>query len=386
MAEISKGTNTKQSRLSLSWGAFLFFLYIYRCFFSVLGDLVIMRFTSIGDTESYQSAAIASHLLKFQNDKEAWISAKLGESQASTFVTDWIGSIFHSMFGGNAILINIGFQSISFVGLVYLLLSVPPSSRKVLSLLIMLPSFTLWTSIASKECLISSSVAILAGFLIRQYTTKTPFNLLHLFAGGILYLFKPHYLIAIAFAWCARNLGIFVRQKALLTYIGLLVSLAGLYIFRDQIDALAFKVQWSFEIVEHVRSTRTESFFVDKYDVFYKMPEGFYRAFMGPTIEEVMTSPLHMATFLESLVLFGALLLAVLRRFRDIPVYNFILSMGVMFWIIFPNYPFGVMNSGSAIRYRSGWIVLVFVAILVLNSRELFQLVHRRNKSVDQKV
>jgi hypothetical protein len=347
-----------------------------------MGELVIMRITSIGDTETYQNAAISGHLLRFMLDSDAWFNAKLGESQASTFITDWIGSKFHELFNGNAILINVGFQSITFVGLIYLLLSVPSTARKTLALLLMLPSFTLWTSIASKESIVSFAVAILAGFLIRQYASKTRINLIHLFATVVLYMFKPHYLIAIGYAWAARNLGAYVLQKALLAYMGLLISLIGLFVFREEIDALSFNVQWSFEVVENVRSTRLEPFFVDKYDVFYKIPEGFYRSFVGPTLEEVSTSPLHLLTLLESLVLLGVLFLAVLRRLKEIPVYSFIVSVGVLFWIIFPNYPFGVMNSGSAIRYRSGWIILVFVAIVVLNSRDLFEMWRQRYTSV----
>jgi hypothetical protein len=348
--------------------------------FSILGELVVMRFTSIGDTRGYQSANVPDHLLEQAAGEIGTVLSGLGNFQASTFITDWIGSKFHLIFYGNPILINNGFQTITFVGLIYLLLSVPVKARVGMAILLMLPSFTLWTSIASKECIVSFCVAIISGYLIRQYTEDAKLNLFHISAISLLYLFKPHYLIAIFYAWCGKIVSSYVKQKALLAYMGLLVSLLGLIVFRDEISELSFTVQWSFEVVSDVRSTRAESFFVDRFDVFYKIPEGFYRSFVGPTLDEVVTSPLHMATFIESLVLIVILALALLRRIRKIPVYNFVIGVGVSFWILFPNYPFGVMNSGSAIRYRSGWIILLFVAVTVLTSRDLLLIWRRRQE------
>jgi hypothetical protein len=378
------GPHAKKKPSAITWGVFFVFLYLYRAMFSVLGEVVIMRFTSIGDTRSYQSGGSSVSLLDIMTGGLSEIATNFGLFQFSTRITEWVGSQFHTIFFGNPILINNGYQTITFVGLVYLLLSVPPGPRKLLALLLMLPSYSLWTSIASKESIISFCVAIISGYLIRQYTRDAKLNIIHSLSVFLLFIFKPHYLIAIAYAWCAQVFSNYVKQKALLSYLGLLISIAGLFLFRDEIDNLAFKVQWSFEVVENVRSTRVDAFFVDKYDVFLKIPEGFYRAFVGPTISEIVTSPLHLVTFVESMILVVALLIAVLRRFREIPIYNFIIGIGVSFWIMFPNYPFGVMNAGSAIRYRSGWIILLFVAITVLMSRELFmswRVLHTRKRA-----
>jgi hypothetical protein len=358
-------------RLTISWNVFFVFLYLYRAAYSALGD-VVMTFTSIGDTESYQNSEVNKVARDFVAADPISAITSLKNFEASTFITDWIGAQFNTVFAGNTFLINCGFQTIGFIGIVYLLMSVPASARKTLSLFLMLPSYTLWTSIATKESIVSFCVAILSGYLIRQYYYGTRINILHTFAGVLLYIFKPHYLIAICYAWLAKLFGTYVKQKALVAYLGFLVSLLGLIVFSKEIVDLAFHVQWSFETVANVRSTRLEPFFVDKFDVFWKFPEGFYRAFVGPTIEEVVTTPLHMITFIESMILLVALALAILRRIRDIPVYSFVVGLGTTFWIMFPNYPFGVMNAGSAIRYRSGWIVIVFVAITVLTSREMF--------------
>jgi hypothetical protein len=368
---------------TISWNVFFLFLFLYRSAFSVLGELVIMRFTSIGDTESYQQAGVNARLEKVVSRDPIGSLTAIDSFEASTYITDWVGAQFNILFGGNPILINVGFQSITYIGLVYLLLSLPQKARLGMALMIMLPSFSLWTSIASKESIVAFCVAVLSGFLVRQYTRSSKLNMVHLFSILLLYVFKPHYLVPFAFAWSAKNLGNIVKQKALLAYLGLLISLAGLFLFREEIDALAFHVQWTFEVVADVRSTRLESFFVEKYDVFYKMFEGFYLSFMGPTLAEALDSPLHLVTYVESLVLLSVLLLALLKRLYEIPIYSFVVGFGVSFWVLFPNYPLGVMNPGSAIRYRSGWIILLFVAIIILMSKDLFVL-WRKNESASK--
>jgi hypothetical protein len=355
----------------ITWNLFFVVLYLYRSTFSVLGDYV-MQFTSIGDTESFQNSEINAIAEKYVDQNPLGALTSLKSFETSTYLTDWVGAQFHAMFGGSTILINVGYQTIAFVGIIYLLLSVPPSARKVLAALLMLPSFTFWTSIASKESIVSSCVAIITGYLVRQYYRNTSLSLIHLLAGMVLYIYKPHYLIAFSYAWAAKNVGGYVRQRALAAYIGFLLSLVGLVLFSEEIVDLSFHVQWSFETVADVRSTRLEPFFIDKYDVFWKFPEGFYLAFVGPTIDEISKTPLHIITFIESMVLLAAIALAILRRIKKIPVYSFIVGIGTTFWLLFPNYPFGVMNPGSAIRYRSGWIILLFVTITVLMSREMF--------------
>ena len=371
MSDTVQNQTVLPTRLALTWNALFLFLYLYRVVFSVLGHLVVMRLTSIGDTESYQSEGLSESLLKLQT-RDIGDLVKLGDFQLSTLITDWLGSQFFALLGGSPILINIAFQTITFIGLVYFILSVPLHSRKILVGLIMLPSFTLWTSIASKECIVTFCVAVISGYLVRQYTSNARLNVVHVFSVILLYIFKPHYLIPITYAWATQYFGRFVRQKELLAYLGLFLSLIGLVVFSEKINELAFHVQWTFEVVADVRSTRVQSFFVDEFDVFFKMPEGFYLSFMGPTLEEVATSPLHLMTFIESLVLLFILIISLLVRLKDMPVYNFITSLGIIFWVLLPNYPFGVMNAGSAIRYRSGWILLIFLAITVLSSREMY--------------
>ena len=54
------------------------------------------------------------------------------------------------------------------------------------------------------------------------------------------------------------------------------------------------------------------------------------------------------------------------------PLFGFFLTIGGLFWILFANYPFGIMNPGSAIRYRTGYILFVVLIFTLLLSRDVY--------------
>lgn len=64
--------------------------------------------------------------------------------------------------------------------------------------------------------------------------------------------------------------------------------------------------------------------------------------------------------------------LLVVRGLRTLPVYSLIMAATTTFWILFANYPLGIMNAGTAIRYRTGYLILIFVVAALLLSRETF--------------
>ncbi len=357
--------------LRFSWGMFYVFLFLYRSMFSVFTELVVMRLTNIGDTRSYQMGSFPRGYEALL-DSSVGVALSGGGTQLSTSLTTKFGAILNKLLFGNPILIDIGFQAVTWIGLVYLLNSVDRSIRLRLVLFVMFPSFTIWTSIASKEAIVVACVCILTGYVIRMYYHTAKLNLFHIAALLLLGVFKGHYLIAFAYLTATTALARHVRQKALLALIGGLISLVFLYVFRDRIDFLAVSVQRAFLVVRGSRSTRLEAYFVDQYDVFLRAPVGMAEAFIGPRFTEILTSPLHIVTFTESMLLIAALAFFVIRRLPSIPIYSFIMGGFTVFWIMFPNYPFGIMNPGSAIRYRTGWMLVVIVVLSILMSRDLF--------------
>ena len=98
-----------------------------------------------------------------------------------------------------------------------------------------------------------------------------------------------------------------------------------------------------------------------------------FLGFFGPTLNEVaFGGPLQLASFIESAVLLAVLALAILRQLPSMPVYSALMGGFSLFWILFATYPLGVMNAGSAIRYRTGYELLIFVLITVIMSRQSY--------------
>ena len=362
----------REFELDNFWKKFLFAFYCYRCASSVFAQLVILRLTLVGDTWSYQQGKSGEGFSDLGALEVVQKAANFADFQASTHFTGLIGRVFNLLFLGNPILINIGFQTIAYVGIVYLLMSVSATQRLRLAILLALPSFTIWTSMASKECIVVFAVCVLGGGLIRLYYGRYKFTTIQFVALAAIWVYKPHYVPALFYLLTVTVLGTHVKQKAFVALLIGLFSLAALFVFRDAIDEMSFGVQRGFTTYINVGSTRTDLFFVHAYDVFSRMHIGFVMAFIGPTIEETLASPLHLFSFVESVVLLSILFFYIVPRLPRLPIYSVITGMFFTFWVLFPNYPFGVMKPGSANRYRAGWIAMIFIAFAVLQSRNLY--------------
>lgn len=347
------------------WSSFFVFLFLYRSLYSVAGQLVVTRFTSLGDAKRYQKLLFTITDLAAPTGQFDYTVTQIG-----TAITESIGAVLYIVGFGNLIMINIGFQAIAFVGIYRFLMATAPKVRKRLALLVMLPSFSLWSSVASKESLLVFCLGILCAYVVDMYYARERMRPFHVFAALLLFVIKPQFLIVVLYIFVLTKVARRVRERAVVAIGGSLLSLVPLYIFRDRIDAAAFDVLRHF--AGQGRSTR-EAFWVERYDVFWKAPYGMFQGFFGPTLAEATSgNVLQLASFIESSVLVGAFLILLIRRLPRIPVYSFFASLFVTFWIVFPNYPIQIMNSGSAIRYRSGYLMLVFLAFAVLLSRELF--------------
>jgi hypothetical protein len=103
-----------------------------------------------------------------------------------------------------------------------------------------------------------------------------------------------------------------------------------------------------------------------------------FLAFNGSTVSEIAINPIYIASFVEISVLFFALLHLFMRRLPTLPMYNVIIGLSSAFWILFADYPVGVMNPGPAVRYRSGWIIFVLFVFVFVLSRQVFLKWERR--------
>jgi hypothetical protein len=350
------------------WFFFLVFLYYYRVGYSILAELFIMRVTSIPDTRSYQRADFSEHV-----DKLAQSSDSFGLEMVwfATRVTKIIGGMFNLIFLGNPILINIGFQTIAFTGICVLLLSVEHETRKRLAIFFLLPSFTLWSSIAAKEAIIVFGMCLTCAYIIRMFDGKYDVKWYHFLGMAIVYIFKARFAPALMFiiigTWFASQ----IKQKGALAIMGAAFSLVLMYIFRDAIDSLARTA--SGRLASDIGRSLRPQFLIDKYDTFTKMPEGIWLSFVGPTATEMKTSILHLFSFTESVVLVTILAYLFLSQFMRMPIYSFVVGIFTTFWILFTNFPVGVQNPGTAIRFRTDYVILIFTVFAFVFSRQAYE-------------
>ena len=342
----------------LGWGVALLLIWLYRCAFSVLGQTVVVQLTTLGDADRYQGGVSKFTEVNWQFFTD------------STTFLEGVGLLLSTVTGGSPVLINVIYQSIAFYGIARLLMAMEPGLRGPFAVILLLPSFNLWTSVAGKETMIVFALGALCSLLVEAYYNRARLAPIHVLAAFLLILFKPHYYLALAFVfgltWAGRRV---VQKEALVLVMGL-ATLVMLVLVADRVDELSFRILTHFDH-ENARSTR-EPFWVEPFDVFWKAPEGMYLNFVGPTFEEALRQPLQTLAFAESMALVAALLAMMLWRLPRIPVYSLLLGLFTLFWLLFVNYPFGVMNPGSAIRYRAGYLLLVVTVFAFVLSRRVF--------------
>ena len=354
----------------LTWRLFYVFYFLYRCALSILAQVVVSSLTILGDSGSYQTAgSVFLHA-----DGLGFLADPTEVRYLSTSLTYSIGAVLNIISGGNPHFVNFGFQCIAYFGLYRLLTALTPAFRGPVALLLLTPSFNLWTSVASKEAITAFAVAIIARYIYRiGQERQFGVGFLEVLAFLLIWIFKNQYLPSLAFLIGVSFFAQYFHQKSVVAIFAGLMTIVGLFIFQDVLADLAFRVQihWTSLTGSNVGSTRP-AFFQEAFDVILKAPLGMWLSFMGPTLGEVSRGMLHKVSFLESTFIFGVLVYYVLVRLPSIPVYSFAIGGFALFWLLFGTYPFGVMNAGSAIRYRAGYLILVILIVLFVMTRSSY--------------
>jgi hypothetical protein len=339
------------------WGIYYSLYFAYRLVCSLLGQLVVVRFTSLGDSVRYQGVA----------EKFTGVSGVTWLLD-STKVTEAIGLLFAKMTAYNPVAINFCFQAIAFFGLYRFLQSLEPRMRIYAAILLASPSFNLWSSVASKEAIVVFAAGIVAAYIVDVHYNRARITPSLLLAGAILLTYKPHYLVAVAFVYGIIFVSRWVRQKEFLLLLGCILPLIALYVMRDTFSDLSFRVIIHF-LSDAGFSTRP-AFWLDKYDVFWRAPYGMLLSFVGPTIGEAIRNPLQMVSLCESILILLVASVYILANLPRLPAFCFLIGVFAIFWLQFANYPFGVMNPGSAVRYRTGYYLVLVAFVLVLFARD----------------
>lgn len=343
-----------KSRIPVSWIWFTYFLI--KVMYSLLAINVVSKFVVLGDSARYLSSPVP-----FSNE------VFMKSTYFMDFLGGWLGLIPY--------LGHIFACTISFYGIWYALKNLKLSSWELFWILLFLifPTFSIWTSIFSKEAFAVFYLGVIFGFLVGVVeNAKFKPNITEVLAFYLLILFKPQYLAAII----QTIIFMYIWQKfksmslrVTLVIVTIIFNFSLLYLFRDAISDLSFTIISHFST--DAASTRDSAFiWIEKYDVFKNMHIGMLIAFVGPTYQEALIKPIQMMAFIESAVVvfvfFAIILIALLKDISVLKfnVLAFFIVVNFLFWFLFAHYPFGVLNPGSALRYRSGFLPILFLIVV----------------------
>jgi hypothetical protein len=352
--------------------------FFIKLFYMAFAIFIFSRLTTLGDTFDYLNTPL-------------YFTPQIFYS--STAMMQFLGAFCKLIFRAD-ILACLPFMLLSFYGVYYAVdrLNLYPYAAYVL-VLFSLPNFGVWTSILGKEAVGCFFSCVIAVMLIKKITGSYKLKLIDYVALYLCAIFKPQYLLfimqAFVFLWITKR---FSDRKYFPMALGLVfiaINIFALYYMRDLVDSLAKGMAAHFRSNDPnlAQSTRSEAPWLEPYGFFKAAPYGMFIAFFGPTLSEMLSKPAQLIAGLESITMIVCLALLliprltyVLTQLRFNPrllITYFIIFIG----ILFIHYPFGFLNPGSAIRYRSN-----FYALFVLLLLYLFVTQMRRFKSLKSSV
>ena len=351
---------------SIKVDRFWLYYFVIRLFYLVFSIFIYAKLTTLGDTNRYLTAPLSSlgDINLFYN---------------STAMMDAIGSIF-GILGGSNILSNLPFTLLSFFIIKWSIDSFQFRKyvdNRLLIIVLSLPNFCVWTSVCSKETIGLTFSAILGGLIIRFLQRDYKLKKLDFFAIYLCLIFKPQYLPFILQGLCIIYImNEHLHKIQLKTLFGLFIiccNLLFLYCISDIINKYADIMYLHFDD-PNANSTR-DNIWLKENDFFYKAPVGMFVAFLGPTLSEMLHSPVHLIAGIESLILL-ALLIALSSKLitRLLSQYKLDIIILFSYFIIITgisllHYPFGVFNPGSAIRYRTNFLYLFILLFLYISKQ-----------------
>jgi hypothetical protein len=308
-------------------------------------------------------------------DNDAYLSGEPFVFKGPPFSTSiilFLGSSLSFLFG--KVFANIPFVLLSFYGVYHPIKKLSLNTKQLITLLSLLsfPNFGIWTSIASKEAIMVFSLGLILGFLIDLIKKNKKKNYLLFFIGLVLcFIFKYQYLIGVTAATIfiiLHNTLKLKRSENLFILILIIIgSLIFLVIFKNKINELALEIPIHFIGSSDVSSTRTNTIFLKDFDVFWNAPYGMFISFFGPTLTEALSKGTHLMVFLESTIIVSLFFYTLLKLYiislntKRLNIYYLGIFFIILIWILFVNYPMGILNPGSAIRYRQGFYSFIVI-------------------------
>jgi len=275
---------------------------------------------------------------------------------------------------------------------------------------LLLPHFLIWSGVVGKEAFVVVGYLLLVSVCIDRLCRQR-ISFLALGLGLYFASFHPHYLLAYGYlgvmtwlltsplgsqnvtahSFLTRNVeGVSSIDQLHLryspTWLVLLLVLCCLFIglfvfcFWDLLSPYLFSLMWKIKamFLGQVGQVRT-----NRYDIIWSAPFDFIRnlwwglpiSLIGPTLQEAILRPILLPVFLEgcfALWLFAYLFYRMMRE-AFIRSHSHVAAMILLGFVpavmigLLVNYPVGIFNPGSAIRYKQALApLLYFYPILVM--------------------
>lgn len=327
---------------------------------------IIARVTKLGDTQDY----LQGYYVFRQNifSTAYWMSV--------------IGSIITRITGYN-VLANIPALIISWVGISVIAREINVTNRAwafALLLLLLSPSFLIWTSIHSKEAVVNFASGLFIYCILRLYLNY-PITLFQKFLLGtgllLIAFFKPLY--APAYIWLLtftliKGWGYYSKRFSILLILFAcviaLISILGIHY--EFIEYQITNFHRHFSVSGDL--TRESHRWTSIGDFFIKMPSGILLAFVGPSIAEVRSNLSLLPFFIEGALTFLALCILFFRAVLINGHLDLIKVIGIggfILMLLSQHYIFGYFNPGSAMRYKQSFypILIIFLIALSFDSR-----------------
>ncbi len=307
-------------------------------------------------------------------DSEFYLSGFYGEGPLRTTVIQLLATTANSL--GGVYFAHLTFALSSVFGLAYYYLT--GGRRLILVLGLLLPSSLVWTSIVGKEAIFygafTLSLVIWVRFAMRRCTTAD--YVLLAMAAIVCALLRPHYGSVVI--WLFVSTVVIERLKNYAWILLLLIAVvASGFVFSFFWESLLLR---GFQgIVPTARASRFLYFGIEYntsigHDAYKSLvPLGALLGIIGPMPSELIARPVFIPFFVEGmLILISPALIylyAMKQSFKDKKRFTAIFWLCIVpaiLALITLHAPFGVLNPGSATRWRVNFETIFYMAPLLL--------------------
>jgi len=331
-------------------------LLVIKILGALFATVVFAKFTPLVDSNLYLSGSYSA------------------DSSLRILVVQTLAVMFNDL--GGVFFTHVMFGVISCAGVLYYVAT--GGKRWAILLVLLFPSALIWTSIVSKEALFFGGFTLLLVVWSRFVTDSI--NRLDLFAAFLAFIFcallRPHY--AVIIVWLFFSVCIVKKYDARawpILIVALLLGAVAVYFFAW---AELLKAGYG-NIDEAARASRFYTLGIEprsaagrvQFEQF--IPLGVLTGIIGPLPEELVKRPEFIPFFIEGVFI----LLFPLLMYQYANMMNFSIKSSFFrfyWWCLIPGIitlmvlhsPFGILNPGSAIRWRTNFEPIFYMAPLLL--------------------